>query len=289
MSGRAEKAPGVIKRHTVVELIEHWTVAISGLILVVTGVFELPIAARYYITELPGLTWSGDFIAALEVHYAASVVFVAASLFHVVYHGLHGHTGLLPEKGDMKASVEVIRAFFGKTEEPPFHKYLPEQRIAYAGMVFIIAGLIISGLIKTFKNVYAPDMSLVLVAWATWVHNAFFVLFVLAFALHMAAIAIKPNRPLVRSIFTGYVRLDYARSRHPLWLDDLEPPETDVMQEEPAAFLNKGESHAFPDDGPVQIADRDAADIGYDAGDDPAARLEQGPDPMDAEDHDGKG
>lgn len=223
MSPKTGEKQNLIRRHNLTEIVEHWAIALSGLTLVITGIFELPIAGRYYITDLPGMKWSGDFIFSLELHYAASVIFITASLFHVVYHVLQGHTGLLPKKGDLKASVEVIKSFLGRGEEPLFHKYLPEQRLAYAGMAVIIAGLIISGLIKTYKNVYAPDMSYALVMWATWVHNVFFVLFVLAFAAHMAAIVIKPNRPLVRSIFTGYISLDYAKARHPLWLEEISP------------------------------------------------------------------
>jgi len=136
-------------------------------------------------------------------------------------------------------------------------KYLPEQRWAYAGMAFIMIMLIVSGLIKTYKNIYAPDMSLGIVLAATWIHNIFFVLFFLAFLGHMAAIVLRPNRPMVRGIFTGKVRLDYARHRHPLWVNDMEneevsraavyqapldeappakevaPPAAEILQEEP--------------------------------------------------------
>lgn len=221
MSDRILEGKGLVQRHTLVELMEHWAIAVSGIVLVFTGLFELPIAKRYYITDLPGMAWSGDFIFSLNLHYMASVIFIAASLFHVVYHGLLGEKGMIPQKGDLKASIQVIKSFFGKGEEPPFHKYLPEQRLAYIGMAFIIAGLILSGLVKTYKNLYAPDLSYPIVMLATWTHNIFFVLFVLAFIAHMAAIIIKPNRPMVRGIFTGRVRLDYARHRHPLWMEEI--------------------------------------------------------------------
>jgi hypothetical protein len=122
----------------------------------------------------------------------------------------------------MKSSVVVIKTFFGKGEEPPFGKYLPEQRLAYLGMAVVIVVLILSGLVKTYKNIYAPDMSHTLVLWATWLHNIFFVLFVMAFIAHIGAILLKPNRPLARGIFTGAVRLDYARHRHPLWIAEFE-------------------------------------------------------------------
>ncbi|HDP24567.1 MAG TPA: cytochrome b/b6 domain-containing protein [Deltaproteobacteria bacterium] len=233
MSDRILYDKGLVKRHSTIVLIEHWAIAISGLLLVLTGIFQLPIAQRYYITEVPGLTWSGDFIFSLNIHYAASVVFIAACLFHVFYHALLGHKAMLPKKGDIRQSIQVIKSFLGKAEEPPFHKYLPEQRLAYAGMVMIIAGLIISGLVKTYKNIFAPDLSLGILLWATWVHNLLFILFVLAFFAHMAAIVIKPNRPMVRSIFTGNIRLDYARHRHPLWIAELEPPPALPEQTQP--------------------------------------------------------
>jgi two-component system, sensor histidine kinase and response regulator len=225
MSERIINTEELIVRHSWTELIEHWAIALSGLILVLSGFFELPTANRYYITSIPGFSWSGDFFAALNVHYAASVVFIVAAFFHVIYHGLCGDRGMLPQRGDIKASIAAIKSFFGKGKEPPFHKYLPEQRLAYIGMAVIIAMLILSGLVKTLKNVYLPDMPLAIAQTATWVHNVFFILFVLAFFAHVAAISLKPNRPLVRGIFTGAVRLDYVRSRHPLWLtDDLDQP-----------------------------------------------------------------
>ena len=88
-------------------------------------------------------------------------------------------------------------------------------------MAVIIGGLIPSGLMKTYKNLIDPQMSEGLTLLATWTHNIFFILFILAFIGHMAAIILKPNRPMVRGIFTGRVRLDYARHRHPLWIAEI--------------------------------------------------------------------
>lgn len=222
MAEKIIREKGRVIRHSIVELIEHWAIALSGLALVLSGMFEMPMANRYYISSVPGLAWSADYIVSLTVHYVASIIFIAASLFHAVYHGLRGDRGMIPKKGDLRTSIEVMKSFFGKGKEPPFHKYLPEQRLAYAGMVFIIAMLILSGLVKTYKNIYAPDMSYAVVLWATWTHNIFFVLFVLAFLAHMAAIVLKPNRPMIRGILTGAVSLEYAVHRHPLWIKEIE-------------------------------------------------------------------
>ena len=233
MSDRIINDRGLVVRHDLTELVEHWVIALSGLLLLVTGIFELPMANRYYITSLPGLSLSGDFITSLYIHYAASVVFIAAAVFHLLYHGILGEGGMIPRRGDLKASLEVMKSFFGKGEEPPFHKYLPEQRLAYVGMAFIIAMLILSGLVKTYKNLYAPDMSLTLVLWATWIHNVFFMLFILAFVAHIGAILLKPNRPMIRGICTGTARLDYARHRHPLWIEEMEPRPVEEVKMDP--------------------------------------------------------
>jgi cytochrome b subunit of formate dehydrogenase len=225
MGEKILREKGRVVRHSIVELVEHWAIALSGLALVLSGMFEMPMANRYYISSVPGLAWSGDYFVSLKVHYVASIVFIMASLFHVVYHGMRGDRGMIPRKGDLQASIEVIKSFFGKGKEPPLHKYLPEQRLAYVGVAVIIAILILSGLVKTYKNIYAPDMSYAVVLWATWIHNIFFVLFVLAFLAHMMAIVLKPNRPMLRGILTGSVNLDYATHRHPLWIAELEGAE----------------------------------------------------------------
>jgi cytochrome b subunit of formate dehydrogenase len=206
--------------------------------------FEMPMANRYYISSVPGLAWSADYIVSLKVHYAASIVFIAAALFHAVYHGLTGDRGMIPRRGDIRTSIEVVKSFFGKGKEPPFHKYLPEQRLAYVGMAVIIVILIVSGLVKTWKNIYAPDMSYAVVLWATWVHNIGFVLFVLAFLAHMAAIVLKPNRPMLRGILTGAVSLDYAEHRHPLWIAEIE-----------GAEANRGKTPAEESAGPEDVPD----------------------------------
>ena len=216
----------LVVRHSKLELMEHWAIAISGLVLLFTGIFELPIAKRYYIITVPGLGWSADFITSLYLHYMAAFIFSAAGIFHLVYHGLRGEKGILPQKGDVAASIIVMKSLIGIGKEPPMHKYLPEQRLAYAGMAFIILMLILSGLVKTYKNIYAPDLSPTVLLWATWIHNICFVLFFLTFLAHMAAIALRPNWPMVHGIFTGKVRLDYARHRHSLWLEEIEGEHT---------------------------------------------------------------
>ena len=77
----------------------HAVILIAGLSLISMGVEAIGV-----MTGVP----YGSF------HYAASIVFVAAALFHVIYHGLRGDRGMVPRKGDLRTSIEVMKSFFGK-------------------------------------------------------------------------------------------------------------------------------------------------------------------------------
>lgn len=246
MTDRIVKDRALVRRHGPIEMMEHWVIALSGVMLIITGLLELPVGRRYYITEIPGFAWADDFFITLSLHYAAAIIFVAAAFFHFFYHGIRGDSGLLPRRGDLRASITVIKSFFGKGEEPPFGKYLPEQRLAYAGMAALIALLILSGMVKTYMNLLNPQLSRTIALAATWTHNIAFFLFVIAFIVHIAALAIKPNRPLVRGMITGFVRLDYARKRHPLWIG-----ETTHKDEEPAPKDSAQEKNHSAHSGPA--------------------------------------
>jgi hypothetical protein len=60
MSEKIFPEKNLVVRHNAIELIEHWAIAVSGLLLLITGIFELPVAKRYYIITVPGLGWSAS-------------------------------------------------------------------------------------------------------------------------------------------------------------------------------------------------------------------------------------
>ena len=63
-----------------------------------------------------------------------------------------------------------------------------------------------------------------------------------------------PNWPMIRGIFTGTVRLDYARRRHPLWMAALEPPSA------PPAPV-EAPSEAAPESAPESLTVATEADL----------------------------
>jgi cytochrome b subunit of formate dehydrogenase len=221
MKDRVIEEKNAVLRHSFIELGEHWLLALSGLLLIFSGFGELPMYKRYMVTQIPGLGWAGDFLIQLKVHYLAGIVFVSVMAFHAVYHGWLGNQGLLPKKGDVKASLITILSMFGIGEEPKSYKYLPEQRLAYAYLGGIGLILLVTGVVKVIKNLPGVFLPPGLITSMTLTHTFATIFFLLGVMAHLTALIFKVNRPLVRSIFTRDVDLDYVRDRHTVWYDEL--------------------------------------------------------------------
>jgi formate dehydrogenase gamma subunit len=211
----------VILRHSPIELIEHWALAISGFVLIFSGFGELPMYKRFMVTQIPGLAWTGDFFINLKIHYLAGMVFVSVMVFHAIYHGWLKHEGLLPKKGDFKASLLTILSMFGFGKEPKSHKYLPEQRVAYAYLGGVGLILVLTGIVKVIKNLPGVFLPPGLITAMTLAHTFATIFFLLGVMAHLAALVFKVNRPLAKSIFTGKVDAEYVRERHPYWYEEL--------------------------------------------------------------------
>jgi copper ion binding protein len=210
-----------ILRHSPVELAEHWLLALSGLLLIFSGFGELPMYKRYMVTEIPGLSWAGDFFIQLKLHYLAGIVFVSVMVFHAIYHGWLRHQGLIPRKGDVKASWRTVLSMLGFGEESPMDKYLPEQRLAYAYLGGVGLILVLTGIVKVIKNIPGVYLAPGLIASMTLIHTFATIFFLLGVLAHLAALIFRVNRPLVKSIFTGEVDSGYVQDRHSIWYGEI--------------------------------------------------------------------
>jgi copper ion binding protein len=221
MEERIIRGREAVLRHSPIELAEHWLLAISGLLLIFSGFGELPMYKRYMVTEIPGLGWAGDFFINLKIHYLTGIVFISIMVFHALYHGWVGHQGLIPRKGDVKASLITILSMLGFGEEPKSDKYLPEQRLAYAYLGGVGLILVLTGVVKVIKNLPGVYLSPFLITSMTLTHTFATIFFLLGVLAHLAALIFKVNRPLVKSIFTGEVNLGYVQDRHTIWYEEL--------------------------------------------------------------------
>lgn len=206
-----------VLRHSTVVRLTHWAIALSGLVLIFSGVGQLPMYKRYNIVLIPGLSWVDDFEITLVMHLISGAVFGAAIFFHLIYHLQRHEFSAMPRKGDLGESIQIIKAMLSGQKEPPHDKFLAEQRVAYFVMGITSLILLITGLIKVYKNMGAIILDPTFLNIVTLIHTLITPVFIFLVIAHLGAFLIKENWPLLPSMFTGYVNKEYADERHPLW------------------------------------------------------------------------
>lgn len=84
-----------------------------ALLLGFTGMMQLPVASRYGIAKIPGLTWTGDFYTTLIIHYALAALLLALACYWLVVMGLGRLRGHLTFWGKVRLSVLGIVVLTG--------------------------------------------------------------------------------------------------------------------------------------------------------------------------------
>lgn len=215
-----------VRRQSAANRFIHWGVALSAVLLIISGLGQLPLYKRYNITKLPGGEWLGSFYNMLDLHYFAAILLIFVVSFHLVFHFMRREFDIYPKRGDLKESYLIIKAMFTGGKEPPADKYLAEQRVAYLFIGANVLVLILTGIVKVVKNFEGTSLPYTLVAASTHLHNLATVLLILGIVAHLAAFILKANRPLLRGMFLGTVDEEYAKERHPIWYDRLKKPGT---------------------------------------------------------------
>lgn len=107
--------------------------------LTFTGFMQMPLAQRYYLVDIPGMAWTGDFFVVHKLHY----VFAALFLFLL---------GMVAVNWLLEWKDRLILTRLG------------------AARVTIVAGLVVSGALRVYRNL--PDVTLSPAAIVTieWVH-----------------------------------------------------------------------------------------------------------------------
>jgi hypothetical protein len=61
-----------------------WTYIVLLVVLAFSGFGQMPIYQRYYITSVPGLGWSGNFLNTISIHLAASALFMVLLTYQIL-------------------------------------------------------------------------------------------------------------------------------------------------------------------------------------------------------------
>lgn len=220
----------VITRQSLSNRITHALIAISMFGLFFTGFGQMPVYQRYMLTEVPGFAWTGDYTVTLWLHYLFGVMLIATVFYHITYHLLRKEFAIVPKKGDVKRSFLIIKAMIKKQPEPPSEKYLPEQRLAYAFIAFWIVAMIITGVLKAYKNISGVNWSLDALFWLAQIHNLGFFMLIIGVGAHFGAFIVKANRKLLPGMFSGKVDACYTKFRHSLWKEGVQKSDQQIKK-----------------------------------------------------------
>jgi len=204
-------------RHSLTVRLTHWLVAVSGILLLFSGFGQLPMYKRYNLVKLPGFAWSSNYEITLLIHYISAIIFTSVVIFHLLYHLRRHEFAIIPRKGDLKESLQGLKAMIGLANEPLHEKFQAKQRVIYA--IIGVTGLILiaTGLIKSFKNLGTIILDPIFLQWVAFTHTITGMIFMVLFVAHVAALLLKSHRPLIPSMFSGKIDRDYARKHHPGW------------------------------------------------------------------------
>jgi formate dehydrogenase subunit gamma len=206
---------GKVLRHDEVIFLEHWSVAVSTAILVATGI----LLGFLFVPRFVQAPQTVGFI--LNLHFVGVLIFTFGVCHYVTDVALVGGVReLLPKASDLKKSVTQYTSKLGMAEAPRNGKYFSTQKLTYPMWVVLVAGIGLTGLVKTAAHVWSLSSGLMGVM--TWVHDVCALLMILLLLFHMVAGAVVPwSWPLLRSMLTGYVSEEYAQKNHPQWVEEM--------------------------------------------------------------------
>lgn len=202
---------GKILRHDEVAFLEHWTHALSTLLLLVTGIY-LGFLFFPRLVQAPPAT---GFL--MNLHFVGVAMFLFSLAYYLTEAGLNGTLQEhWPEPGDFKAAVLHYTAKLGVGKAPEEGKYLASERLAYVGWVVGVAGIVVTGAVKVAAHVWSLPGAFM--GAVTFLHDLSALAMLLMLAAHVVASSLAPwSWQLLRSMVTGYVSVEYARRAHPKW------------------------------------------------------------------------
>lgn len=183
-----------VLRHSAITRIEHWGIALSGIMLYATHEMQDK-----------------------SLHIYIGIAFTLFLMLHIIRRCFTGFDALM-QKGDIKEGLQVIKSFFVKNIKiAPQGKFLPEQKVVYTfcGIICILVAL--SGISNIIYYFYPDVRSNLLIKELWYVHHITAALFVIFFVVHIFFLLLPANRYLISSMFTGRLSKEKAAKKHPKW------------------------------------------------------------------------
>ncbi len=188
------------------EIINHWIMAVSCILLIITG--------YGFLFQLKGVyaLFGGNY-AMKVVHNWAGVVFIV-SLFATMFNYLRE---ALTYDADDWAWIKMGGGYLSKSAKkaPPMGKLNTGQKFYY--LVILAAGIVIAA---SGFSIWQVQGNRALTQVSHLVHNLAFILFVVAVPVH-AYLGTLANPGTFRIMVYGTVPIEFARKKYPKWMKEI--------------------------------------------------------------------
>jgi hypothetical protein len=121
-------------------------------IMALTGAGQMPIFKRYYIADIPGLGWTGDYYITHVIHYSGAVMLIALAVYlSAEYYLKH------------RSSLSLSKAGWVR--------------------VIVLAGLFLSGILKVISNLKGVYFVRTTLISLDLIHTALMFILLITFAV----------------------------------------------------------------------------------------------------------
>ena len=196
----------MVRKASTEEIINHWILAVSCILLIITG--------YGFLFQLKGVyaLFGGNY-AMKVVHNWAGVVFIV-SLFATMFNYLRES---LTFDADDWAWIKMGGGYLSKSAKkaPPMGKLNTGQKFYY--LVILAAGIVIAA---SGFSIWQVQGNRVLTQVSHLVHNLAFILFVVAVPVH-AYLGTLANPGTFRIMVYGTVPIEFARKKYPKWMKEI--------------------------------------------------------------------
>lgn len=192
----------MVKKESGGAILNHWILAISCILLIITGFA--------FLFHLEGVgSVFGGFETMKTVHNWTGVVF-SVSLLITMFQYLGDS---LKYDADDAQWFKVAGGYLShKVKVPPMGKHNPGQKLYYLGIALF--GILIS--LSGFGIWLMKDNSTIMLL-SHFVHNLAFIFFIIMVPVHIY-LSTLANPGTLQIMLTGKVPLDLARKRYPKWV-----------------------------------------------------------------------
>lgn len=192
----------MVRKSSVDEILNHWILAGSCILLMVTG-----FAFLFHWQAVSSVF--GGVNGMKTVHNYGGVVFSLALLYSL----RHYFKDALEYDADDRQWFKVAGGYLShKVTVPPMGKYNPGQKLYYLAVVGAGIAIALSGFALWFMKDNASILLL-----AQLVHNIAFIVFVIAVPLH-AYLGTLANPGTFKLMVSGTLPLSEAKRRYPKWM-----------------------------------------------------------------------